>query len=184
MTKNEFIAFCETHQLQIGFVHPFTVALIIDDDGFNAIQPLLTARLGHLVSVRRKVGEHAFDHRTQVIVYANTAAEAKRVMADQFDAFLQTQDDAWHYSVDRLEQRDQLLVAHPQQGNESLDAHFNRVCELTNEVLAPRHVNQPGFWDVASEQIILPDTEHEAGLWSFRFDNWSQHLVFVFTANQ
>lgn len=192
MNRKDFKTFCATHGLSIadagrdwrdaGVNGAYVCAVISDDQEFTAIKSLLDRGEAYLASTERKNGQDWFEHRATGYrrIYADAAGEAAQEMAEEYARFLESQDDITWYDSDDIARRNKALSDNPAAKNESQDEHFDRVAEMqVDGWLTPLYVNEPGHWDCSSESLLLSDSEKKFGIWSYDYDNWSQHVILV-----
>lgn len=190
MTRTDFLAFCEAHDLSIveagrdwhdaQVKGAYLCAEINNAEDFLAIKPLLDDDSAYLASAKRTQGQHWFEHRGHGRIYAVGADSLTVQMAEEYADFLGAIDDIIYYRAEDLVVRDKALAHHHRLEDESQDAHFQRVSEMQDDGwLAPLYVTEPGHWDYNSKKLLLSDSQRAAGIWSYSFDNFEQRLLLV-----
>lgn len=194
MNRTQFQETCNAANLELvdagrdwrdaGVRGAYYCAVIRDVDDFAVVNTLIDSDQAYFASAERKAGQGWYRHDGYGKLFGS-AEDVAREMAAQFARFLDSKDNITFYSDSDIESRDQSLAAHPALEDESESDHANRVAELLDDgcLAAPLYVNESGYWDCNSQDILLSATQLDAGVWSYDYDNWQQSVIAVLIDN-
>lgn len=163
MTRDEFRIFCTAAGLNIcdagrnwrdaGVNGAYLCAIISSADDYDKVRALIDRDDAYLASAEVKNGQSWFEFLGYGKIFANDAADAAQQMAKQYAAFLAERPGIIHWDVTQIGSADE-------------------------DEAAPDYVTEPGYWE--GDSLVFSEQNRDDGIWSYRYDNWSQHVILVF----